>query len=1423
MAFIGEAALSKLLELFLGKSIDAALNFVADHRQVGDQLNKWKSKLHDINAVLNDAEEKQIKHEGVKKWLEDLQVLAYDADDILDEFAYEELRLKLRKTEAQASTSKVRKLLPACCTGSDFTPSSFRFKNTMIPKMKKITDRLNDLDERRKSLGLCDVLSQAASSEGKKPARLQLTSMMDEAVEYVGRNKEKQEMLDLLKTNNSDGVCVLSIVGMGGMGKTTLAQLVYNDASVESFDHRAWVCVSDHFDAVKITKTILQSIDPSSPDVNDLNLLQVKLKEKISGKKFLLVLDDIWNDNSEEWTILRTPFGAMSKIIVTTRLQNVSSMVHPIKTFHLDKLSHDDCLSIFTQNALRARNFGEHLQFKQVGESIVRRCNGLPLAAKAIGSLLCTKNLNEWERVSESKIWDLPENHCGIIPALRLSYHHLPSHLKRCFAYCSILPKDYEFEEEEIILLWRAEGLLQQNANHQSEDLGNQYFQDLVSRSFFQKSSEDESRYVMHDLMNDLAESVAGDICFRLEDNKQKKFSRHSRHSSYIVEEYDTVKKFEPFDQTKYLRTFLPLKKDQVWRCHLTNVVMVELLPKLNYLRVLSLCGYRITELPEFLGKLKHLRYLNLSRTKIQCLPDSLCTLYHLETLLLKKCSNLQKLPSNMENLVNLHYLDIRGANLIEKMPIGIGNLIDLQRLSDFVIGEGDGHCIGELKNLSNLRGDFCLSGLENVNGQDATEARLNEKPEINKLVLKWSSDFEKPTRKNEVEEQVLDSLRPPRKLEDLVIENFCGEKLSIWIADSSFMNLSSLKLLGCRNCKSLPPIGRLLSLKHLLIGGFNEVHKIGVEFFGQDQSIAIASLETLSFKSLPKWEEWDTCEGNGQVSKFTGLRKLSIRECPQLSGRLPTCLQSLQRLEIENCSRLVVSISSYPSLRELSVDGCEELVDECSSSTVEEVTPLHSVFLSSISKFSIAAERRTLRFANSKDFETLDFNKIPEVLLHAFTFLTRMELKKCLSMVSFTESNFPPALKELEIQNCHNLQYLFDENASSNTCLLERLDIAFCRSLIQLSSRGDIFNRLQHLRIFSCPKLRSLFLNSKLPVMLKELDIRSCPVLECIAQDFHESNSLEYIRIADAGNIKSLPQGLDKLSHLQEIHLLWCSNLVICSEEIGLSNTKLRDFWISNCKNIGALPKCINNFTSLRELTVQRCSADISFPEQGFPTNLTWLLISGAPKIFSSLFDWGFHRLTSLQHLDISGEGCSNVVSFPEERMTLPPSLTYICITKFDNLKFIRSEGFQHLTSLEQLEIGDCPKLKSLPEKDKLLSLGRLYICDCPLLGEKRRGRKRKNIESKAANFGFVFSTLKSNQTTTGAIISKLRLHSSSGFTDFVIVWQMSLIRMDCRGRRSTKLDEIRLLWKAFFNLGGGGRGSECKESLSILLIQLF
>ncbi|RVW25632.1 putative disease resistance RPP13-like protein 1 [Vitis vinifera] len=178
-----------------------------------------------------------------------------------------------------------------------------------------------------------------------------------------------------------------------------------------------------------------------------------------------------------------------------------------------------------------------------------------------------------------------------ILQTLRLSYDHLPAHLKQCFAYCAIFPKDYEFKKDSLVLLWIAEGFVQQpKGNKRLEEAGGEYFQDLVSRSFFQQSSNDKSCFVMHDLMKDLAQFVSRDICFRLEDmlkdgNPCKVFEK-ARHSSYIRGKRDVLTKFEAFNGLECLRSFLPLDPmGKTGVSYLANKVPSDLLPKLRCLR----------------------------------------------------------------------------------------------------------------------------------------------------------------------------------------------------------------------------------------------------------------------------------------------------------------------------------------------------------------------------------------------------------------------------------------------------------------------------------------------------------------------------------------------------------------------------------------------------------------------------------------------------------------------------------------------------------------------------------------------------------------------------------------------------------------------------------------------------------------------
>ncbi|XP_028123908.1 putative disease resistance RPP13-like protein 1 [Camellia sinensis] len=736
---IGEIFLAAFIQVLFEKLASTVLLKFAHREQVHTLFKKWSGELKEIQAFLDDAEEKQIKNSGVKMWLEDLTDLAYDLDDILDEFATDALRHKLIVESQAASTSKSKLLaiIPTCCTRFNPTTllSDFMSSNS---KIDEITTQLQSIFERGSRLGLQkNIVGEFAKAWHRPPAT---SSLIHERCIY-GRDKEKKDIIDFLlrDESNDSKVGVLPIVGMGGLGKTTLAQMVYNDEVVNKhFDLKAWVCVSDEFDTMRISKVILESITSKACEFKELNQVQVQLKQNLIGKKILIVLDDVWDKKYNDWNILKAPFNdgvSGSKIIVTTRDRDVALIMETVQNhFHLlQHLSDDDCWSVFAQHAFGNKSMDANPNLVCIGRKIVGKCKGLPLAARTLGGLLRCKNRDdEWENVLNSKIWDLNEQGSEILPALRLSYHHLPSHLKRCFAYCSILPKDYEFEEDELVFLWMAEGLLQQqNGKKRMEDLGVQYFHELQSRSFFQPSSGGESsKFVMHDLINDLAQSVAGYTCFRLEeklkDQEQCTKLKSARHSSYMQSEFDAIKKFETFykaENVRSLRTFLPFSLDKDESYYLTSNVPLYLLPKMKRLRVLSLNRYHIGELiPKSIGDLKHLRYLNFSYTRIRTVPES-------------------------------YGIDV--------------------------------------------------------------------------LTMVWSSESLDGLQ-NEMVTEVLDILKPHKKLKELYIRGYHGTRFPIWIGDPLFSNMVCMKLQNCKNCTSLPPLGQLPSLKDLHIEGMSANGRIG-------------------------------------------------------------------------------------------------------------------------------------------------------------------------------------------------------------------------------------------------------------------------------------------------------------------------------------------------------------------------------------------------------------------------------------------------------------------------------------------------------------------------------------------------------------------------------------------------------------------
>ncbi|KAG2664660.1 hypothetical protein I3760_16G092800 [Carya illinoinensis] len=433
---MAELLLSAFLQVLFDRLASPELLKFARREGLRKQLDKWGETMERIREVLDDAEEKQQTKKTVKAWLDDLRDLAYDLEDILDEVATEAAsRRTLMAGESQASTSMVRNLVPACCT--TLTPSTVKIKFRLGSKIKKINTRFNDLVTQKDQLNLKENASPRPNKRRERPPS---TSVVTEGHIY-GREEVRGAVLQLLVSEKHSDASnkvpnVIPILGMGGK--------LFRYKKVESFfDMKAWACVSEDFDVAAVTKTILQTLTSKNYDGKDLNWLQVKLKKKLLGKRFLVILDDVWNENCNDWTLLRAPFevGApKSSIIVTTRNQKVSSLMRTkeVEPFQLEELSNEACLFVFTQHALDARDFSAHRDLKDIGEEIVSRCKGLPLAVKTIGGVLRSKHedRNEWEKVLKNKIWDIPVEESGIPTSLMVSYENLPSHLKRCFAYC---------------------------------------------------------------------------------------------------------------------------------------------------------------------------------------------------------------------------------------------------------------------------------------------------------------------------------------------------------------------------------------------------------------------------------------------------------------------------------------------------------------------------------------------------------------------------------------------------------------------------------------------------------------------------------------------------------------------------------------------------------------------------------------------------------------------------------------------------------------------------------------------------------------------------------------------------------------------------------------------------------------------------
>jgi hypothetical protein len=1216
--FFDRMASGDFVDFFRGRKLNEGL------------LHKLKIALLSVNALLEDAEEKQLTKPAVKAWLDELKDAVYDAEHVLDEIATEALQRKL-DVEFQTTARKVR---------NSITTFLSHFVKEIEPKIKELLDKLEYLASQK------DVLGLKQGVGGQSSKRLPTTSLVDESGIF-GRDDDKEKIVSLLLSDDANGnenLCVIPIVGMGGIGKTTLAQFVYKDERVNKhFDLKAWVCVSDEFDVFRVTKTILEEVFSATiADSKNLNQLQLTLNEKLKGKKFLLVLDDVWNDNSADWELLSTPFkfGAPgSVVIVTTRNDDVASIMRTVPIHRLKTLLEEDCWSLFAKHAFG--NSDARLELKVLGRKIVKKCEGLPLAAKTIGGLLQSKlDVDDWEKILESDLWDMPIGKTNILPALRLSYKYLPSHLKQCFAYCSIFPKDNVFEKDDVVLLWMAEGFLEETRNKTMEEIGHEYFLALASRSLFEQSSDEKSLFVMHDLVNDLAKFVSGQFTFRLGVDHSQEIVEKTRHFSYVKSRFDNFKKFESLCETTRLHTFLPLKLSPGYNYYfLTKRVPLDLLPKLRCLRVLSLSHYQnMTELPESIGKISHLRYLNLSSTTIKRLPDSICKLCNLQTLNLSYCKDLFVLPREMRKLINLRHLDI-SRTAIKEMPMQLGRLKCLQTLTKFIVSKRSGASIEELGNLANLRGKLSILELQNiVSSMDALKACLKDRKYLEELVLEWNA-LDANISKCQI--SLLDNLRPHSNLKSLTINNYGGESLPDWVGHHSFSNIASLRLENCKHCHNLPPLGQLPCLQDLSVFGFERVVKVDCEFYGNDSSIVkpFGALKILRFGQMLNWEEWYSFVAEKEDGAFPQLEELYIYSCPNLKGGLPIHLPSLAKFEIHECPQLVASLPRAPLVRELQLRDCNEVLLK------ELPTKLRTLVIGGFDALESLPKEMVVSNNCLLELEIRECMKL-ELPTHLdFSSLENLSLYGCDSLKSFPLDLFPK-LYYINIWNCKNMESftILDQHDEHDLVTL-RIQIYNCPYFVSFPNGGIRAPDLSSFWVLSCESLRSL--PDKMHVLLPSLNsfnLSDCPRIESFPEGGLPSN-VKYMKVKSCDKLfaRRAGWGLQKIPSLLEFSVDGENEDVESFPEPGLLPSCLTQLRIRSFPNMKSLDKKgLQHLSSLQQLSVWGCPKLEYIPKEGLPTSLSIIQIFICPllrKRWQSKKGKERRKIPDVSHILIDGE----------------------------------------------------------------------------------------------------------------------------------------------------------------------------------------
>lgn len=834
--------------------------------------------------------------------------------------------------------------------------------NEIAARIKEIKNKFQEICEGRQNFSLREEDGERRYYGFRK--RPPSTSHVEE-IGVIGREEDREKLIHLLTTGSSS-FSVIPIVGMGGVGKTTLAQFIYHDVRVRQFfDQTAWISVSDDFDVIRLTKEVIESVTREPCHIAQPNILQEALMEKVAKRKLLLVLDDVWNKNRELWEHFRIALWSAQfvRILITTRDTSVAEIMQAsVLSYRLGSLPDEKSLILFRNCAFGTQDVVEYSDLVEIGNQIVRKCDGLPLAIKVLGGILrYDRDIDTWREVLECYTWELDAGREEILSALKLSYYRMPSHLRPCFLYFSMFPKDHEFRRDLIIRMWMAQGYIHAQSNKRLEDIGIKYFEELYGRSLLLPFNKyGEVMYKMHVMIHELAMSLSKRICSGISYGVQHLYAKN-----------DTVLPgFPTLNNHTALRTLVNYSLDVYYAsCSIIStmaclrVLEVEVygtelpdsIDSLKHLRYLGVIGRKLRRLPESLcvlynlqtldlqhspfllelpsgiGNLINLRYIRLYSEEMNKLPESICWLPHLQILDVKCCCKLSELPSGIEQLTSLRCLEISHSNITCMVP-GVEKLTNLQHLgAKLIVDRDDNHKgLAEVKDLINLRGTFCISGLQNiVDVECSRQAHLISKNHLHKLKLRWRVDDrieDALDRKNgeeeglylkvgpscsgdamdseEIEEAVLGSLQPHKNIKSITIHGYNGLRFPKWVGDPvALSKLTEVVLWDCNlEENNLSCLGELPSLKYLRATGLS-VAFIGENDYSRRYSgeIIFPSLETLELRYMKKWKGFHVVNG-----AFPCLKKLSVEICPKLLEvpRIPS-LQFLFIIECQSVEQL--------------------------------------------------------------------------------------------------------------------------------------------------------------------------------------------------------------------------------------------------------------------------------------------------------------------------------------------------------------------------------------------------------------------------------------------------------------------------------------------------------------------------------------